>query len=136
VCLPAVDLDDEALSPPEEPTELVDGHVHFRRWKAVAAAEGEHPLFQLGAAPIRVGYAIERRSEKLRLPAGGSELGWGNEGTEVGEGARGCGHADASAGGITDAEGGGAVEDDALTLPEAGRSWHGDVDVCRFAGLG
>jgi hypothetical protein len=138
VCLPAVDFDDQTLSPPQEiDLEVVDGHVYCRLGKAVVAADGQHALLELTACTVRFGSLMDGQPQELRFSQRSRELGWGKEGTEVDDGPPGSGHRDAvSPGAVTGTDGAGAVEDDALTLPEAARSWHRDVDVCRFARLG
>jgi hypothetical protein len=96
--------------------------------KAVATAEGEHAVLELGSRALRFGLITDRQAQELGLAEGGAELGWGKEGTQVGERAGGIGHRDAVAtGAMTSHERGGTVEDDAapLSLPRGAR----DADV-------
>jgi hypothetical protein len=115
---PAVDLHHETLVAPQEvDLEAIELHVHLGPGKAVAAAEGEHPLLELGACAIRVErLAVRAVTEKIAdlqtaefgLTDGGVELGWGEEGAEVRQRPRGPRDRNAVASGaVRDSEGGG-----------------------------
>lgn len=129
MCAPAVDFDDEALVGPEE-VDLVSGkpNIDLGPGKAVATAEGEHAALELRSRAVGFGSIPDRQAQELGLAEGGGELGWGKEGTQVAERARGSGHGDAvAAGAVTGSESGGTVEDDAapLSFPRGARD--GDV---------
>jgi hypothetical protein len=80
VCAPAVDFDDELLLTPEEVhLAAIDRDVHFRLGKAVAAAERDHELLEVGAGAIRVEPGVEGQTEELRLAEGCGELGLGKD---------------------------------------------------------
>ena len=89
VCVPAIDFDDEALFGPVE-VDLVSGNpnVDLGLGKAVATAEREHLVLELRSRAVGFGLITDRQAEELGLAEGGGELGWGKEGTEVGERAR------------------------------------------------
>ena len=126
---PAVDFDDEALVGPEE-VDLVSGkpNIDLGPGKAVATAEGEHAALELRSRAVGFGSIPDRQAQELGLAEGGGELGWGKEGTQVGERARGIGHGDAvAAGAVTGSQSAGTVEDDAAPLSSPRGARDGDV---------
>ena len=61
----------------------------------MASAQRQHPVLKLGACAgrsglfIRAQWIADRQVEKPSFPNRGIELGWGEEGAEISEGARG-----------------------------------------------
>ena len=79
--LPSVDLDDQPVRPPEEvDLESVDLHVHLGLGKAVAPAEGEHPVLEFCASAVGFEPSIDWQAKVLGLTQGSGELRWGKEG--------------------------------------------------------
>ena len=115
---PSVDFDDESFVAPEK-VDLVSGNpnIDLGLGKAMATAEGEYAVLELRSRAVGFVLITDRQAHELGLADGGGELGWGKEGMEVGERARGIGHRDAvTAGAMTGTERGGTVQDDAAPL--------------------
>jgi hypothetical protein len=139
---PAVHLDNQPLLAPEEVhLEAIDSDVHLGLEKAVAAAEREHSLFQLGpcavaqmrcSSPTGPGWLTggfwaaakpiaDGQAQELGLADGGVELGWGEEGADIGQGAPWLGHRNTVAAcAVRRGKRGGAVKDDSPPLPLSG----------------
>lgn len=92
VGFPAVDLNDQALEPPEEvDDESIDACIHFRPRKPAETNQGQKPRFQLAAGVIRNEVMADRQSEVLGLPEGRRENRSGETAAEILEGAGGLG---------------------------------------------
>jgi hypothetical protein len=92
VGLPAVDLGDQALAPPEKvDDESIDACIHFRLRKPAETNQRQKSRFQLAAGLIRNEVMADRQSEVLGLPEGRRENRSGESGPEILDGAGGVG---------------------------------------------
>jgi hypothetical protein len=94
MCLPAVELDDQAnLRPEEVNDESIDGDIHLGLGKAVAAQEGEEPRLELAAGVVGLELP-NRQPQELGLAKGSNELWLRKNTPEIAERPRGRGHRD------------------------------------------
>lgn len=95
----------------------------------MAPAEREYPDLELAPGAVRRRFRTDRQAEELGLAEGRGELGWGEEGAEVGERSSRVRDRDSIApSAVTGNEGGRAMEDDAVPLPDPGRPRDSDMN--------